>query len=265
MSSLVKQDNFAPVLTREQKELVLYSNGYRISTVDKNGLKEHFYNYIEKAIFNCGQVNNFTEEHLVVLTKDLIDLCKIKFVSLTIREVGRALHRGSIGTYGDFFGVNLKTLRSWIISYKIERDTAKLLQSNHDIEMSDTKTEPTNEQKAEIRKEFLIYSYDKPLDVYKKRGVWTFKNTAHLFKILEEENKITLSKEQKLNYIPKAKEEYVNRLKLPVLTMDEKRKNSRMLKEYNLGRYDMEVIKTIAKELAFKDYVIKLIEIENDI
>lgn len=100
--------------------------------------------------------------------KDLLYELKNKFNGYGIREVSLALYRGSTGQYGEFYGVNSKSVIGWLLKYR-DNDRTEAMKEKAKIHerMRRERDEMLKEKSQREFKEKVAEMYEN----YKETGI----------------------------------------------------------------------------------------------
>ena len=126
----------------------------KILEMPKETVVNQIYDMLTKAYYDSG-IQSPAPKDLVLLSKAIHDEIKAYFSFLRIDELRICLANGIRGEYGEFYGINIKSIHSWIRAYQIsEKRRFKLneLKSEQPIEVDKAKIE--KEYWTSIRSKF---------------------------------------------------------------------------------------------------------------
>lgn len=120
---------------------------------------------------------------------------------LTQAELNHLFSEGLRGKYGEFFGINYKTVCEWIIAYRDSPERKSYLESKSKVpELPPPKM--TQEQKEQDDRDFVNYNHE----LHKKCPLKLQMIPVILYKILYRNGKVNLSEEDKEDIREQAKE-----------------------------------------------------------
>lgn len=90
--------------------------GTKIVDMEPEKAGGQLYDIIKIAEFDSG-LTKLNDEDLLILSKTTYDHIKEKYSNLTIEEFKTACKSGTLNVYGDWYGMCLKTIASWIKGY----------------------------------------------------------------------------------------------------------------------------------------------------
>lgn len=105
----------AKTLDQQEQEIILARNGERIRMMPESSVGRELSILITKTHIACGQAIN---EGVVSLGMPMLleDIIKY-FGTLTISEITQAFRLGTMGEFGEWFGLNNKTYLQWCKGY----------------------------------------------------------------------------------------------------------------------------------------------------
>jgi hypothetical protein len=163
-------------------------------------------NIIIKTIWDSGF--NYPESEQEALVPALIQEIKDEFGYLSIEEVEIAFKKGCRNYYGDFFGINIKTVHQWLNTYIETTKVDSMVQLNLVKKLDSKPKEVTLEHKiywSNVWLKSVIDEYNKFLET----DVYSYYDAGNiLFNFLERNNLFKLNSNDKNNIFKKAKEEY---------------------------------------------------------
>lgn len=195
---------------------------------------------VEKKRENNEQISGFE-------IAEIIDLFK-KRKNITHREVSHIFKSGVLGAYGEYFGINIKTVNSWINSfYEDNMRQLAINRMNKLIDDKSSKKEITREEKKEIMKKSA-------LEIFFERKKFGFTELEMLsypiYDILKMSGKIELTEDEKNELINEAKS---------ILERKTYMTENVNVISLSIGFVHDDVTK-IAKVLAVRDYMNNLID-----
>lgn len=263
MSNIEKynQPQTPAVYTAQETAIMQAQNSPTILSLQKNEIKAQINGYILKAFTDAGvningQTSSDKERTILILSDSVSDDMMHYFKTLTIQEIGLAIQNGIRGEYGDFYGINVKTIHQFCKAF---RDS---FERNETMRKVKQQTEP-DEQKlsqAEIDKIMIPAC----IDAFKK-----YKETNELidfggakFTYLKSIGLISLTPERQTEIMEQAKKEQAEESNKAIF------KNGadsmagiiagNILK--NLDKH--ETVKNAARLIALREYFDYLIEFE---
>lgn len=120
---------------------------------------------------NLRSSTKVNDEVMNQTAKDLLYELKNKFKGYGIREVSFAIYRGSTGQYGEFYGVNSKSVIGWLLKYR-DNDRTEAMKEKTIVAEKERKQKELNEMK-QLKKEF----HNKVVDMYND-----YKNTGKVMR-----------------------------------------------------------------------------------
>jgi hypothetical protein len=201
----VKENEAVLSLAPTLQKYYLARQSEKIISIDKKTALKAIYEIISKAMLNNGSTTLAGQEDAILFVcNEVYGVVYDKFKGLTIEEFGIAVKNGTIGDYGETFGVNLKTIVQWIKGYQSdERKKLAYDGVNHVLKLAQSRIY-TEAEKFENIKQSTIRAYN------------DFKENSFLFPIfpapyydfLKEIGLINYSKDVKLDIAERAKKEY---------------------------------------------------------
>lgn len=160
-----------PMNSENKKVIIASQNFPRIlnlnSTDADNGLIES----LGLIIWEAGV--NMEKDDQKLLINYMVEEIKRDFFHLTVEEVKIALKKGLRGAYGDYFGINVKTLYGFLNSYVEETKPPALKQLAMISQKGETAKELTEDEKSYWHKKWL-YNCILAFEEYKEKGTSTF-------------------------------------------------------------------------------------------
>jgi hypothetical protein len=217
----------------------------KVKDATDNEIEKQLVTLISKTVFELGQAPKSTDE-LLLMSQSLLPEVKSMFQNLTLEELSLAAHRGALGFYGEFFGLNPVTLTKWFNSILMDmkrQDAKKLLLPE----------EPKQIERALSEKERIDLAL-KAFDKFKQLGYYEdWGNLVYSF--LEAKELINFSNERKSEMKEAVMKIELERLSTP-LTLDEKRTFDRDKNALLEGRTDLKSkCKRYALNVFFKDLI----------
>lgn len=171
----------------------------KILEMPKEIVVNQIYDMLTKAYYDSG-IQSPAPKDLVLLSKAIHDEIKAYFSFLRIDELRICLANGIRGEYGEFYGINIKSIHSWIRAYQIsEKRRFKLneLKSEQTIEVDKVKIE--KEYWASIRSKF---------EKFKQTGELEIMMPIKMFRTFWNAGIISITEGQKDMYMQMAKDYY---------------------------------------------------------
>lgn len=109
------QTTLAPNLDKQEQEIVLAKNGDRISAISENECKKLLLVLIGKTHLDCGMIQDTGAINITI--NSLHDIMVKYFYTLTMSEITQAFRLGTMGEFGEWFGLNNKTYMQWCKGY----------------------------------------------------------------------------------------------------------------------------------------------------
>mgnify|MGYP003632181199 CR=1 FL=1 len=186
---------------------------------------------INKALFEMSQ--NRPEGDRRVLANILQNDLNEKFYRLTCEDVGKAFHKGV--REGEQMSINPRTWFNWLNKEKLKANALRI-KGSQDTELLAIETKCANIDKAAVLKEFLELCVIELYEAYCEGEKFTFQGSGSVYKWLEDNGFIMLSKTEKV--------EIMNRVKTDI--------KARKFYAHNEKKEFHPV--SICKELVIKDY-----------
>lgn len=233
-----------------QKEIILASNQPRIKSLTKTFVGETIVSIINKTIYDSGMKVENPQALIVNVTDDVLKY----FKQLTIEDIGIACRLGVRGELGDFMGINVRTIYSWLKKYSvtIRRDTLAEYARAQQIPK-----EATPEEKKIGYLKWLCECVQIPWQIFKDSGQYTFDDYGNiLYDRLDEAKAIKFTSERKKEFQALARESYIvtqglSKLRHPSIDISKNIRNAKSGKD-NLTE---EIIIADAKRLALRNFV----------
>lgn len=180
------------LILSENDKIIQSFNSKKIKDCAERDIDIELSNAVDKAILFLG-LNINKEDRFAVKMMSSEDI-RNKFPLLGIKEISIAIESGVRGKYGEVFGVAPKDIYNWISSYslsvaRIENHEKWVNENNKPIEISD-------EQKADVYWIVLIKAFE---SFKQNNGFYNDLGNA-VYNLLDANNKINFSKEQKLEF-----------------------------------------------------------------
>jgi hypothetical protein len=207
---------------------------------------------IVKSIYDVGF--NISEQEQKALANYLVMEIKNEFGYLTIEEVAIIFKNGSRGMYGEFYGINVKTLHSWVREYTAITKAESILKLNSIREINQKPKELSEEEKNRIKLDW-IERVIKDFITLKETGEYVHYDLGNTLYSFFERNKLfILSKKEKAVIYNGAVEEYKReRAKENATSRNQRFEFSNALDKFlQKDKGEILKIKTKAKQLAIK-------------
>lgn len=109
------QTPIAPGLDKQEQEIILAKSGLRINQIEENECKKLLLVLIGKTHLDCGMVQDTVAISITI--NSLHDTLVKYFYTLTMSEITQAFRLGTMGEFGEWFGLNNKTYLQWCKGY----------------------------------------------------------------------------------------------------------------------------------------------------
>lgn len=272
-TSLTTSDHSAINQLPEQlRKYALAKEGKMISKMPLKDAITNIYDTLCKVLVDTGNGNmqkqDNVESVLITISESVYQLIFDKYKVLTINEFKLACLNGSLGDYGQYFGLNLKTVSDWLKGYNNDENKKKAMAEWNRLIGLVSIQEKTPEQKDAIIVDGLIHYFNE----YKKAGlVQKFvlpvnSLCAVFYDNLKEKGLLIITKERKLEMYDKALAEYKADLeaKAKDRTVNFKTADIKPLLESIAGNNNKSFA-NICKRMALLQYFDELIEMDMDI
>lgn len=192
------------------KQIVKATQEPRIKDLKPEQLSEAVIKFIEQANRRVS-----TSSNKDVLTQTYIDVLKElkqNYKALTLSEVSIAIESGSLGKYGEFYGVNSRSVVQWVRHYKENvRNEAMKVKSNIKLKLKEArKMEEAKQIMKKFHAEIVNFYNTGDIGMTPKFAVYKYltENLGH--DILPREKKLEIweqAKEMRLKEFQREKED----------------------------------------------------------
>lgn len=136
---LVKIDIDYPAgLTEPEKEQALEAKQPAMKSFNSNDLIDLLMLLVKKATLIAGQKVN--EEYIEAAVEILHEkIISGRYGSITYFQIERAIKNGASGEYGEFMGINAKTIHSWIARLFKDQERLRIKMSAHEAKLAHEK------------------------------------------------------------------------------------------------------------------------------
>lgn len=259
-------------LPEQLRKYALAKEGKMISKMPLKDAITSIYDTLCKVLVDTGNGNmqkqDNVESVLITISESVYQLIFDKYKVLTINEFKLACLNGSLGDYGQYFGLNLKTVSDWLKGYNNDENKKKAMAEWNRLIGLVSIQEKTPEQKDAIIVDGLIHYFNE----YKNAGlVQKFvlpvnSLCAVFYDNLKEKGLLIITKERKLEMYDKALAEYKADLEANAKdrTVNFKTADIKPLLESIAGNNNKSFA-NICKRMALLQYFDELIEMDTDI
>lgn len=259
-------------LPEQLRKYALAKEGKMISKMPLKDAITSIYDTLCKVLVDTGNGNmqkqDNVESVLITISESVYQLIFDKYKVLTINEFKLACLNGSLGDYGQYFGLNLKTVSDWLKGYNNDENKKKAMAEWNRLIGLVSIQEKTPEQKDAIIVDGLIHYFNE----YKNAGlVQKFvlpvnSLCAVFYDNLKEKGLLIITKERKLEMYDKALAEYKADLeaKAKDRTVNFKTADIKPFLESIAGNNN-KPFANICKRMALLQYFDELIEMDMDI
>jgi hypothetical protein len=101
----------------------------RVKDSEEQEIKVMIYNFVPQLYPLCGQTPN--EKDIDLFAQQLPVLLKSRYRTLTLDEVRKALLNGTIGDYGDYYGLNITSFVKFLNAYSASDEHKKAMAARH--------------------------------------------------------------------------------------------------------------------------------------
>jgi len=266
MSNIEKynQPQTPAVYTAQETAIMQAQNSPTILSLQKNEIKAQINGYLMKAFTDAGisingQTSSDKERTILILSDSVADDLIQYFKTLTIQEIGLAVQNGIRGEYGEFYGINVKTIHQFCKAF---RDS---FERNETMRKMKQETEPDEQRlsQAEIDK-IMVPACLKAFENYKATGELIDFGGAK-FVYLKSLGLISLTPERQTEIMEQAKKEQAEESNRAIFKSGADSMAGiiagKILK--NLDKH--ETVKNAARLIALREYFDYLIEFEIDL
>lgn len=220
--SLLQSQNEVAVMAYSEREGL---NGTLSIKADKYLLRNTVKAYILKAYI--AHLRTIEVDDLTYFTDEVTAEILRAYKSITVEEIGLALHKGAMGEYEKVYSLSVAFFISSIRNYmnsEARVEAAKKYLSSTQLLLPTNKKSP--EQIAADRKEIMLKSFEhyKLKKYYEDHGNYVFDCLAYY-------GVLNFTDEDKSDFYKKGKQKVVNKLSGRSKSMDERNENRRMLEE----------------------------------
>lgn len=202
-------------LPENLKKYILAKESEVISNKKRGDAIISIYDVLYKTLVNVGYNNIATQKDTVeLIAVSVYDLIIARYKTITIDEFKIACFNGSIKDYGDYMGVNLKTISDWLKGYLNDENKKKAMaEFNRLLDLVQIRVY-TDAQKEQIILEGCVHFFNE----YKKLGILNEiqKPANNLMAIFYDKLKdiglIVFTKERRVELFKKSEKEYVYQL-----------------------------------------------------
>lgn len=262
MTNIVKATTMAINLSPAEREVVkAAASGSIIHLVNEAEIKQVLTIILGKLYYQAGHTikGNGEEEQkksLELLAASVAADLKEYFPTLTLAEVEVAFGRGIRQYYGEWYGLNVAQLHTFVRSYKHSEERTEALhkQKQHLLENQPAEAEPDKQQ---IRM-FMDKACVEDLESYRKSGILNDYGGAK-YDHLVERGLLQLTPERQAEYLALADEQihYEHTQQQKGATLTTARQLHELFKSTKMSQQQSR-----AKYLALKDYYDGLLEME---
>jgi hypothetical protein len=207
ISDIQRADNINAL----QKEVILAALNYpKIRAIkDEFLLGTEIYEYmasiIDKTIWESGiTLKVFPQEEREQFIPIAIEEIKNEYYLLSVEEVRIAFKRGVRKKYGDFFGINITTINSWLDSY-IESTKESTMLMLPFIKPEEKKPKEYTEEEKQEQKQFWLNGVYNDFNYFKDTGDYNFIDFQNSFyEYCNDLGLIKLNKKQRVEIWNKA-------------------------------------------------------------
>ena len=267
-------------LPEQLRKYALAKDGKIVSKMPLKDAITSIYDTLCKVLVDTGngtmQKQDNIESVLITISESVYQLVCDKYKAITINEFKLACLNGSLGDYGQYFGLNLKTVSDWLKGYNNDENKKKAMAEWNRLIGLVSIQEKTPEQKDAIIVDGLIHFFER----YKKYGKIKDEKTGNtqvllipvnslcavFYDNLKEKGLLVITKERKLEMYDKALAEYKADLeaKAKDRTVNFKTEQIKPLLESIAGNNN-KPFANICKRMALLQYFDELIEMDTDI
>lgn len=229
----------------------------RILDLQKQAATERISEMLTQVYYTAGQ--KLEGKDLSLLTQALYLEVKNYFSFLRIEELKIALNEGVRGQYGEYFGINIKTIHNWVRAYQVSENRKQKLKELK-AETSDYKPD-LNAIKCEYWNYILMQ-----LKRFKNGGQMEITNPLMMFREFWNNDLLKPTKEEAEEFKQQAVYELEKRRDLVQKALTRKEYNeyhslSEIVKGFEEDKLTKEqdtIIKSKAAELCLMDYFRKI-------
>lgn len=128
---VIRESRFPKNVSNEHKEVILAADYPVLRTLEKEKLIEAIAVIYNKAKTLTGQTKE-SPEIFEEAVKVLVDYIQSgKYGNLTTKQLEISITKGAMGEYGEFHGINAKTIHTWITSFYKAQMKFRKIQSEY--------------------------------------------------------------------------------------------------------------------------------------
>jgi len=259
-------------LPEQLRKYALAKDGKIISKMPLKDAITSIYDTLCKVLVDTGngtmQKQDNVESVLITISESIYQLVCDKYKVLTVNEFKLACLNGSLGDYGQYFGLNLKTVSDWLKGYNNDENKKKAMAEWNRLVGLVSIQEKTPEQKDAIIVDGLIHYFNeyKNAGLIQKFFLPVNSLCAVFYDNLKDKGLLVITKERKLEMYDKALAEYKADLeaKAKDRTVNFKTEQIKPLLESITGNNN-KLFANICKRMALLQYFDELIEMDTDI
>jgi hypothetical protein len=219
----------------------------------------------QRAAVLSGQ-KEISAPDLQIIATEVLERCTQKYPHVTLEEISEAIKNGIYGDYGDYYGLNAKSIFMFIQSYvKSESRINALREHEEEIKLSESK-EPKVVTRGQW-KELILRDYA----LLKNGDVDLIVFMPKKYSLLESEGLISLKPETWQNWLERAAESYRHnnttrkKMKGQNTVANEYKKIFNAAKETgDIPDNEVMHIETHAKEMIYLEYLKKMSNLNID-
>lgn len=257
MDELVKYTGQVPAKYSAPEMAVIQAldNSPKILSMSLDDIAIQCNGFLVKAFVDAGFTIQGGNASMLILANSVADDLFTYFKTLSIKEAGLAIKNGIRGEYGEFMGINVKTIHQFCKAYKDSFDRNEAIRKQKMIEEPEVK--PTEEQIKKYMDERCILAFNE----YKETGK-LIDNGGVKFTHLKQSGIITLTPERYSEIMSKAVEE-VKLQAIATIQIANTESSISSISKAVLEQGDKhEITKNAARLIALKEYFDYLIEFE---
>lgn len=211
--------------------------------------------FLVKAFVDAGFEIKGGKESMTILSKSVADDLFTYFKTLSIKEAGLAIKNGIRGEYGEFMGINVKTVHQFCKAYQESFNRTEVIRKSKMVEEIETK--PTDQEINAIMDKACIEAFREYKTNWKLIDFGGAKFTH-----LKNKGLITLTPERYAEIFQKAKDQVRSEANQTIIKSGTDSNVGSISKEV-LNKIDThEITKNAARLIALREYFDFLIENE---
>ena len=257
MDELVKYTGQVPAKYSAPEMAVIQAleNSPKILSMSTDAIAIECSGFLVKAFVDAGFEIKGGNASMLILANSVADDLFTYFKTLSIKEAGLAIKNGIRGEYGEFMGINVKTIHQFCKAYKESFDRSEVIRKQAMKEIIEEK--PTPEQIKKYMDERCILAFNE----YRESGK-LIDNGGAKFTHLKQSGIITLTSERYSEIMAKAVEE-VKTQAIATIQITNTESSLSAISKAVLEQGDKhEITKNAARLIALKEYFDYLIEFE---